>query len=229
MLRIRGKQVRETVAELVDPGSTALIVIDMQNDLCHPDGAFAAAGADVSAYPAAVSAISTLVQAARSAGVRIVWIRVTQVQPELFQSPAQLRFELRMKRTYGRVESPEFDFCVPGSWGHEFLDGLGYREGDAVVDKHRSSAFAGTDLDMLLRSNGIESVVVTGCTTEGCVDSTIRDAVSRDYYVTIASDAVASDDQSLHVAAMHVLTAYRCDHASTAEIAGAWLPATDPS
>ncbi|MCU1699779.1 MAG: isochorismatase [Mycobacterium sp.] len=225
MLTIRRAQVRETLDELVERGSTALVVIDMQNDLCHADGAFAAAGADISAYPPIVPTIASLVDAARAAGVLIIWVRVTSTQTELFQSPAQLRFELRMKNTYGRSEQPEFDFATPGTWGHEFLDGLGYRDGDAVVDKRRSSGFAGTDLDMLLRSNGIESIVVTGCTTEGCVDSTIRDAVSRDYYVTLVRDGVASDDRSLHEAAMHVLTAYRCDHATAAEIGEAWAQA----
>jgi nicotinamidase-related amidase len=57
------------------------------------------------------------------------------------------------------------------------------------------------------------------------VDSTIRDAVSRDYYVTLVRDGVASDDRSLHEAAMHVLTAYRCDHATAAEISDAWTQA----
>ncbi|MDQ1752761.1 MAG: ureidoacrylate peracid hydrolase [Pseudonocardiales bacterium] len=222
MLTIRGRQVRETLEELVDPASTALLVIDMQNDFCHPEGTFAAAGADVSAYPAATAAIATAVRAARAAGVMVVWVRVSTVHPEFFQSEAQLRFELRMKQSYGRTDVPEFDFCVPGSWGHEFLDELAYADGEMVVDKRRSSAFAGTDLDMLLRSNGIESLVVTGCTTEGCVDSTIRDAVSRDYYVTIVSDGVASDNASLHEAAMHVLTAYRCDHADVGAVSAAW-------
>jgi nicotinamidase-related amidase len=225
VLTIRGTEVRETLREIVEPTSTALLVIDMQNDLCHADGAFAAAGADVSAYPPLVATIATLVDAAHDAHVPIVWIRVTNVQTALFQSPAQLRFELRMKQTYGRTDQPEFDFCAPGTWGHDFLTGLDRRDGDPVIDKRRSSGFAGTDLDMLLRSNGIESIVVTGCTTEGCVDSTIREAVSRDYYVTLVRDGVASDDPALHDAAMRVLTAYRCDHASAAQIIDAWAPA----
>jgi nicotinamidase-related amidase len=178
MLTIRRAQVRETLDELVEPRSTALVVIDMQNDLCHADGAFAAAGADISAYPPIVPTIASLVGAARAASVLIIWVRVTSSQTELFQSPAQLRFELRMKNTYGRSEQSEFDFATPGTWGHEFLEGLGYRAGDAVVDKRRSSGFAGTDLDMLLRE-----------------------------------------------AAMHVLTAYRCDHATAAEIGDAWAQA----
>jgi nicotinamidase-related amidase len=225
VLTIRGAEVRETLRELVEPSSTALVVIDMQNDLCHADGAFAAAGADVRAYPSVVESIARLVDAAHVASVPVVWVRVTQDQAELFQSPAQLRFELRMKQTYGRTEQPEFDFCKPGTWGHEFVAGLDRRGGDPVIDKRRSSAFAGTDLDMLLRSNGIESIVVTGCTTEGCVDSTIREAVSHDYYVTLVRDAVASDDPALHEAAMQVLTAYRCDHATAAQITEAWAPA----
>jgi nicotinamidase-related amidase len=229
VLTIRGAQVRDTLAELMDPATTALLVIDMQNDFCHPDGTFAATGADITAYPKVTETIASLVKAARGAGVLSVWVRVRSVQTHLFQSPAQLRFELRMKRTYSVTEELEFNYTEPGTWGHAFLDELDYRDGEPVIDKRRSSAFAGTDLDMLLRSRGMESIVVTGCTTEGCVDSTIREAVSRDYYVTLVRDGVASDDPTLHEAAMYVLTAYRCDHADAAEIIDAWSHAVRPS
>ena len=74
--------------------------------------------------------------------------------------------------------------------------------GDLVVKKYRSSGFWGTNLDMLLRSNGIKSVVITGCTTEGCVESTARDALFNDYYVVIVEDCVASDDRAQHEASL---------------------------
>ena len=69
------------------------------------------------------------------------------------------------------------------------MPGLEPLDGELVVKKYRSSGFWGTNLDMLLRSNGIKSVVVTGCTTEGCVESTARDAMFSDYYVVIVTDA----------------------------------------
>src|SRR6202042_2004394 len=92
---------------------------------------------------------------------------------------------------------------------------------ELVVPKYRSSGFWGTNLDMLLRSNGIKSVVVVGCTTEGCVESTARDAMFNDYYVIIAEDCVASDDREQHDASM-LLMRHRFDIASSDEILAQW-------
>jgi nicotinamidase-related amidase len=79
----------------------------------------------------------------------------------------------------------------------------------------------GTNVYVLLRSNGIQSVVVTGCTTEGCVESTARDALFNDYYVVVAEDCVASDDREQHDASM-LLMSHRFDLASADAILGVW-------
>jgi nicotinamidase-related amidase len=93
--------------------------------------------------------------------------------------------------------------------------------GDVTVHKHRSSAFFGTNLDMILRSNGIQTLVFTGCTTEGCVESTVRDAGFLDYFTVVARDGVQSDVPELHEASIRVMEAYRADLATTAEIMSA--------
>ena len=90
-----------------------------------------------------------------------------------------------------------------------------------MVKKYRSSGFWGTNLDLLLRSNGIESLVVTGCTTEGCVESTARDALFNDYYVVIVEDCVASDDRAQHEASL-LLMRHRFDIASAEEVLRVW-------
>jgi nicotinamidase-related amidase len=74
---------------------------------------------------------------------------------------------------------------------------------------------------MLLRSNGIQTVVVSGCTTEGCVESTARDAMFNDHYVVIATDCVASDDRAQHDASM-LLMRHRFDMATADQIGAAW-------
>jgi nicotinamidase-related amidase len=94
-------------------------------------------------------------------------------------------------------------------------------EGEPVVQKWRSSGFWGTNLDSVLRSNGIQTVLVAGCTTEGCVESTARDAMFNDYYVVIAYDCVASDDLQQHDASM-LLMSHRFDLAPSADIRGSW-------
>jgi nicotinamidase-related amidase len=93
-----------------------------------------------------------------------------------------------------------------------------------MVKKYRSSAFWGTNLDLLLRSNGIKSIVVSGCTTEGCVESTARDGLFADYYVVIPEDCVASDDRAQHDASL-LLMRHRFDLASSAEILTEWSSA----
>ena len=81
-----------------------------------------------------------------------------------------------------------------------------------MVKKYRSSAFWGTNLDLLLRSNGIKSLIMAGCTTEGCVESTARDALFNDYYVVVAEDCVASDDRAQHEASLLLMR-----HGSTSQ------------
>ena len=101
-------------------------------------------------------------------------------------------------------------------------------DGDLVVKKYRSSGFWGTNLDMLLRSNGIQTVLVSGCTTEGCVESTARDAMFNDYYVVIAEDCVASDDRDLHDASL-LLMRHRFDIADSDEILREWARVQTPA
>ena len=111
-----------------------------------------------------------------------------------------------------------------GTPGHEFVKALTPHRGEPVVRKHRSSAFWGTNLELLLRSNGIRTVVIGGCTTEGCVESTARDAMFNDLYVVIAVDCVASDDREQHEASL-LLMRHRFDLATADEIASVWAAA----
>ena len=145
---------------------------------------------------------------------------MTVLPGRISESPAQIRFNLRLHvASHGDVEP--LRYAADGSAGQEILPELAPAEGDLVVKKYRSSGFWGTNLDMLLRSNGIESVVVAGCTTEGCVESTARDALFNDYYVVIVEDCVASDDRAQHDASL-LLMRHRFDLASAEEVLGVW-------
>jgi nicotinamidase-related amidase len=123
-----------------------------------------------------------------------------------------------------RGGAPTLRYTVPGTRGHEFVGELAPVPGELVVSKYRSSAFWGTNLELLLRSNGIQTVVVGGCTTEGCVESTARDAMFADHYVVIADDCVGSDDKQQHDASM-LLMSHRFDMASGSRIAAVWQAA----
>ncbi len=169
MIEIYGRQVPTELHEIAAPGQTALVVIDMQNDLCSPDGVFAAQGADVSAYAAITPRIARLVAAAREARVLVAFVQATTRKDHATQSLSQLFFELRMQRSYPDPQQAPLSFCEAGTWGHQVLPELDCRDTDVIIEKHRSSAFVGTPLDLVLRSQAIRTVVAVGCTTEGCV------------------------------------------------------------
>lgn len=222
MIEMYGRRIPTEPHELAPPGRTALLVIDMQNDVCRPEGAFAAQGADVSRYAAVIPSMARLIEAARAAGVLVVFVRAATRPDHRTQSPAQLYFELRMQNSYATPQDGPFEFCVPGTWGHQVIDELGCRDTDIMIGKYRSSAFVGTELDLVLRSSGIQTVVVVGGTTEGCVDSTARSAGFLDYFPIVPRDCVASDNPELHRAAMLILEAYRAIVVDSHELITLW-------
>lgn len=206
--------------ELVDPRHTALLVVDMQRDFCVPGWAFDRLGLDISMYPLIIPRLGRLIDGARAAVVPVVYLQMTVLPNRASESPAQIRFNLRLHlASHGELEP--LQYAADGSEGQAIVDELAPHPGDLVVKKYRSSGFWGTNLDMLLRSNGIKSVVMTGCTTEGCVESTARDALFNDYYVVIAEDCVASDDREQHEASL-LLMRHRFDVATCPEILGIW-------
>jgi nicotinamidase-related amidase len=223
VLEIEGKQVFETLDELVDPRHTALVVVDMQRDFCTPGGAFDRLGVDISMYPAMVPRLARLIEGARAAGVRVVYVLMTTFPGRLIESPAQIRFNRRLHLAANGGEP--LDYTTDGSVGQQVIPELPVEDGDMIVKKYRSSGFWGTNLDMLLRSNAVQTVIVTGCTTEGCVESTARDAMFNDYYVVVPEDCVASDDREQHDASM-LLMRHRFDIATCDEILAEWSHVT---
>lgn len=219
MIEVNGKQVFTELAELVDPRHAALLVVDMQRDFCAPGGAFERLGIPISMYHPMIPRLVRLVEGARSAKVLIVYVLMTVLPGRASESPAQIRFNMRMHLS--QAEGEPLRYTEDGSEGQKLIEELTVEDGDLVVKKYRSSAFWGTNLDMLLRSNGIQTVVVSGCTTEGCVESTARDAMFNDYYVVIADDCVASDDREQHDASM-LLMRNRFDIAGSEQILREW-------
>ncbi|MGD0193911.1 MAG: isochorismatase family cysteine hydrolase [Candidatus Dormibacteria bacterium] len=223
MITIEGKEVFTELAELVDPAHTALLLIDMQCDFVEPDGVFGMLGIDLSMYRETRPRLAGLLDEARRAPVLVVHVQNTTLPGRLSDSPAQIRFNLRMHEANRRDAAP-LRYSVEGTPGHEIVEELRPKTGEIVVRKHRSSAFSGTDLDLLLRSNSIKTVVIGGCTTEGCVESTARDAMFNDFYVVIAIDCVASDDREQHDASL-LLMRHRFDLATAGEIGSIWREA----
>ncbi len=225
MITIDGKKVFTELEELVDPAHTALIMVDMQCDFIEPDGLFGRLGIDQSMYPPMRPRLAALLAAARRHGVMVVHLQNTALPGRMGESPSYIRFNLRMHNA-ARRHGPPLCYTLPGTPGHGFTSDFAPLPRELVVRKYRSSGFWGTNLDMLLRSNSIKTVVVGGCTTEGCVESTARDAMFNDYYVVIAEDCVASDDRAQHEASL-LLMRHRFDLALGAAIQGVWQAGPD--
>jgi len=205
---------------LVDPNSTALIVIDVQNDFCHPDGAFGRVGHDNSRMPSLSAALHKLLAAARAREVFTVFVRATYDREVTSRPLAQHRRRLRL------VES----LCLEGTWGAEWYDNVGPSDApnEVVLTKHRFDAFQGTPLDLYLRSNGIKTVVVTGVVTSGCVESTVRDAFFLDYSVVVPRDGVAEAAQAHHDAAIEVMRRSFATITDVDAIVAAWRGSNAP-
>ena len=155
MITVEGKEVFTELREVVDPAHTALLLIDMQRDFVEPDGAFGKLGIDLSMYRDSVPHLARLLGDARRASILVIHVQNTTLPGRLSDSPAQIRFNLRM-HAGERQDGVPLRYSIAGTPGHEFVSELTPRTGEPVVSKHRSSAFWGTDLEILLRSNGIK-------------------------------------------------------------------------
>ena len=220
MIKVDGKLVYTTLEELVNVRHTALVVVDMQRDFCDPGGIFGRLGIDLSMYPPMIPRLARLIDGARRVGATMVYVQMTTLPSRKSESPAQIRFNMRLHQTHHGATLP-LAYTLDGSPGQEIVPELAPAPEDLIVKKYRSSGFWGTNLDMLLRSNGIETVIITGCTTEGCVESTARDALFNDYYVVLPEDCVASDDRLQHEASL-VLMKHRFDVVTSGAILACW-------
>ncbi|WP_255302827.1 cysteine hydrolase family protein [Pseudomonas sp. AU12215] len=181
--------------------STALIVIDMQRDFCAPGGYADQAGLDIDRLRAPIPAISRLLDSARSLGLLVVHTREGH-RADLSDLHASKRHRAEFAGAPIGHQGPLGRLLVRGEYGHDLIDELRPLPGEPVVDKPGYSAFAYTDLDLLLRSRGIGHLVLCGVTTEVCVSSTLRAAVELGYACTLVSDACGSPSAELHAAAL---------------------------
>jgi nicotinamidase-related amidase len=163
----------------LDPKTSALLVMDFQTRVVEMLGA----GADL-----LLARTASLVHVARKAGMKVIYIVAgfRDGYPEV--SPRN--------KAFGPVrESGRF---VEGSAGTEVHADLTPKPGDIVVTKHRVSAFTGTDLDMILRANGIDALVLSGIATYGVVLSTLCHAADADYRIVVVEDCCADFDGEVH-------------------------------
>ncbi|MHC2019833.1 pyrimidine utilization protein B [Methylobacterium sp. CM6247] len=171
--------------------ATALIVVDMQNAYATKGGYLDLAGFDVSATGPVIGRIATAVAAARKAGIRIVWFQ-NGWDPDYVEAggPGSPNWHKSnaLKTMRSRPDMNE-RLLAKGSWDYALVDALSPEPGDIVLGKPRYSGFYNTQLDSLLRSAGIRTLVFTGIATNVCVESTLRDGFFLEYFGIVLADA----------------------------------------
>lgn len=180
----------------IDPASTAVIVVDMQNDFGAEGGMFARAGIDTSGIRSAVAPTARVLAAAHASGIKVVYLkmgfRADLSDAGLPDSPTWLKHvPLRIGERVTAPDGTESRILIRDTWNTDILDELAPKRDDIVLYKHRFSGFHETDLDGLLAGLGIKSLIFTGCTTSVCVESTLRDAMFRDYHCLLLEDCTA--------------------------------------
>ena len=178
----------------------ALLVVDMQNGFCHPEGSFNRIEMGLEGAVEAVRHAAIAVAQARRAEIPVVFTR------HLYR-PGRADEGRALKQNSPALAG--VDGLETGTWDAEVMAELGCGHGDLVVDKVRFDAFQWTSLEPLLRGLGVDELVVCGVVTNICVETTIRSAFMRDFPVIMLADCCAAATRRLHELSVEVLSSYQ--------------------
>jgi ureidoacrylate peracid hydrolase len=180
----------------IDPARSAVIVVDMENDFAAKGGMFDRAGADIFGAQKAVAPTAKVLAAARQAGLKIIYLKMGY-RPDLSDlgAPDSVNRTRHLKFGVGqKILAPdgrESRILIRDTWDTDIVPELKPQAGDIVIYKTRFSGFYQTDLDATLKKLGIKYLIVTGVTTSICVESTVRDAMFRDYLCVLLRDCMS--------------------------------------
>jgi len=180
-----------------DAASTAVIVVDMQNDFGSKGGMFDKAGIDISIIQQVIEPISSVLSAARKRGIKIIYLKMGFKQD--LSDVGGLEYPTRVKRLKrmhigDTVIAPNGTISrilVHDNWNTDIIPKLQPQPGDIIIYKNRFNGFYQTTLDSILRSLEKKYLIITGCTTSVCVESTVRDAAFRNYLPIVLEDCTA--------------------------------------
>ncbi|MEJ8858469.1 cysteine hydrolase [Variovorax robiniae] len=204
----------------LDLARTALIVIDMQNDFCHPEGWFAQKGIDIRPCRKPIPVLTQLLPAWRKAGGAVVWCNWGIRADARNLSPT---IQFKGKRTadgVGYAEHSPIDHgpsLVQGSWGAQVIDELAVVPGDITIHKHRLSGFWDNEFDTVLRQQGITTLMFAGINTDRCVFSTLQDAAFLGYDCVLLKDACNTPSPPYVTRGIHFLVQQLHGFVATAE------------
>lgn len=216
MLNVEGKAVLSELAEVVKPLRTALLVVDMQNDLVDERG-WLSRTTGTRIPPSLAANVQRLIGAARRSGAKVIYA-VTAIP----QGRGWAGFPVSLARAWARDGSMAGDApLTAGSWGAGIIEGLTPEADETRLQRAKLSAFHGTSLDSILQAAQVQTVVVAGVASHLSIDSTGRDASFLGYYVVIPVDGVASHSPELQDAALRIMNT-RFDCVSVQEIIDLW-------
>jgi ureidoacrylate peracid hydrolase len=203
---------------LLDPDDCALVVIDLQNDFCHPDGAASRVGQETGAVRAAMPDVHRLVALAREAAVPRFFVRTTH--SDWFNSDGWLA----RGRGGNHLPADRVPFVQEGSWGAEWYE-VEPGPDDLVITKHRYSAFAYTPLELAFQGTRRRTAVLAGTQTNVCVEATATDAVTRGLHPILVQECVATGSSpALHTAALRDFAQHLGNVVQLADVEAAWSP-----
>lgn len=176
--------------------TTAVLVIDMQNDFGSKGGMFDRAGVDISGIQRVVGPTASVLAAARQADIPIIYLKMG-FRPDLSDmgAPDSVNRTRHLHFGAGQLmrapDGSEGRFLIRDTWNTDIVPELTPQPDDLIIYKSRFSGFYATELDAKLQAMGIKHLIITGCTTSICVDSTVRDAMFRDYLCVLLADCMS--------------------------------------
>lgn len=177
--------------------TTAVIVIDMQRDFLEDGGYFASMGEDISHAQKAIQPAKHFLETARNLSMMVIHTRESH-RTNLDDLNANKFIKSQNQGAPIGSNGPMGRLLVRGEYGSDIIDDLKPLNKETVIDKPGNSAFYATDLDIILKTNRIESLILLGVTTDVCISSTMRDANDRGFDCLLLEDCCGAATESLH-------------------------------